>query len=522
MNMDCKDSWIRAINLSLTVPSLKDNTGDADRLIRGIKKEVQAEEVHLELSLIKKIPALLRKYEYRSRPVLYMDGGAWRIIDLLPPEKEGGIYGVAVDLGTSNVVAQLIDLGNGKSLDEISFINPQYDIGPDILTRIHYASGEGGLEKLQTLLNSKIDNEIKRLAERHNIGPDSIVGMSAAGNTTMTHFFLGLDPFWICREPYIPAVNRPGLVKASEIGIGINPDAPVLIFPGAGSYLGGDIMAGILASGMNQQEELCLLVDVGTNAEVVLGNADWLMACAGAAGPALEGGVAGMGMMAGPGVIDSVSIDPVSREFKIRTIGDMPPIGICGSGLIDLVAQLFLSGMIDMRGKFVRDRCGDRLREANGIMELTLVSSRDSASEKSLSLSQTDIDALLRSKAAMYTILKTITNMVNVSFEDISNFYIAGTFGLYIDPGSAISIGMIPDLPLEKYKPLGNTSLEGARMALLSYKSRHEIHRIRDRITYIELNVNQDFMNRFSAAKFIPHTDRSLFPSVREWQQERS
>jgi uncharacterized 2Fe-2S/4Fe-4S cluster protein (DUF4445 family) len=267
---------------------------------------------------------------------------------------------------------------------------------------------------------------------------------------------------------------------------------------------------------MTHQDEISLLVDVGTNAEVVLGNREWLMGCAGAAGPALEGGVARLGMMAGPGVVDKVSADPETGEFTIRTIENKPPVGICGSGLIDLVAQLFLLGMIDLRGKYVQSRCGRRLRQEDGVNHFVLVSSQDSGTGDALTLSQPDIDALIRSKAAMYTILTTITRMINVSVRDISRFYIAGTFGFYIDPRSAITIGMIPDLALETFKPLGNASLTGARLALLSGKAREEIYRIRDRVTYLELNVNQEFMNLFSAAKFIPHTDRSLFPSVKE------
>jgi uncharacterized 2Fe-2S/4Fe-4S cluster protein (DUF4445 family) len=285
-----------------------------------------------------------------------------------------------------------------------------------------------------------------------------------------------------------------------------------------GSYFGGDLIAGILTTGMTGQEEISLLVDVGTNAEVVVGNREWLMACAGAAGPALEGGVVGMGMMAGPGVIDRVAIEPGSGDYSINTIHGKPPIGICGSGLIDLVAQLFLAGTIDLRGKFVEKKCGGRIKNIDGIRHLVVVFSKDSATGKDLTISQPDIDALIRSKAAMYAILTTITRMVNVSMKDIRHFYTAGTFGSYIDPKSAITLGMIPDLPIETYKSVGNTSLEGATMALLSDAAKREIDKIRDRITYVELNVNQEFMNLFSAARFIPHTDRSLFPSVKEWK----
>jgi uncharacterized 2Fe-2S/4Fe-4S cluster protein (DUF4445 family) len=339
----------------------------------------------------------------------------------------------------------------------------------------------------------------------------------------MTHLFLGLNPYGICREPYIPVVNRIGLIPSRELGLTINPGAPILISPNVGSYFGGDLTAGILASGMTRKSEVSFLVDVGTNAEVVIGNREWLMACAGAAGPALDGGVADMGMMAGPGVIDRVVIDPVTRAFKIGMIQDEAaddapqgkgPLGICGSGLIDLVAQLFLSGMIDLRGKFVEAGCGDRLVEIDGIRHLIVVPPEDSGTGRALTLSQTDIDGLIRSKAAMYTILTAIANTVNISFKEIGRFYVAGTFGSYIDPRSAITIGMIPDLPIETYVSLGNTSLEGAGMALVRAEARESLFQIRDQITYLELNVNQEFMNLFSAAKFIPHTDRSLFPTV--------
>jgi uncharacterized 2Fe-2S/4Fe-4S cluster protein (DUF4445 family) len=265
---------------------------------------------------------------------------------------------------------------------------------------------------------------------------------------------------------------------------------------------------------MNHQEAISILVDVGTNAEVVLGNRDWLVACAGAAGPALEGGVASMGMMAGPGVIDKVVIEPATGEFQVRTIDGLSPVGICGSGMIDLVAQLYLAGMIDIRGKYVPEKCGERIQTIDAMQHLIVVFSEDSGTGETLTLSQAEIDALMRSKAAMHTILTTMIRMIHVEWKDFRKFYVAGTFGSYINPRSAIVLGMLPDLPLETYEALGNTSLAGATMALLSLRKKNEVDEIRNRVTYVEMNVNQEFMNQFSAAKFIPHTDRSLFPSV--------
>jgi len=498
----------------MKAPSLGDNTGDIDRLVKMLNKLLPDMTITPEFSLIKRTPAILREQGYDVEALLYEQANTLRLFEFLPRTRENLLRGLAVDLGSSTLVVRLLNLETEEVEEEASFLNPQTEIGADILSRIHYAGQPGGLVKLRRLVVDGLNREIHRIAANRNIKPESILGMAIAGNTTMTHLFLGIDPHWLCREPYIPAANRFPLFKASEIGVAIHPDGPVLVFPDVGSYFGGDLIAGIIASGMAEREELSLLVDVGTNAEIVLGNKDWLMGCAGAAGPALEGGVASMGVMAGPGVIDKVTIDGSSGHVQARTIGNTAPVGICGSGLIDLAAQLYLAGMIDVRGKFVAERCGKRLREIDGTRHFVVVPSEASATGLELTLAQTDMDALLRSKAAMYTILTTVTNLVNVSMKDIKNFFIAGTFGSYIDPRSAITLGMVPDLPIETYKPLGNTSLAGATEVLLSRKARLKMDEIRDRITYIELNVNQDFMNLFSAAKFIPHTDKSLFPSV--------
>jgi uncharacterized 2Fe-2S/4Fe-4S cluster protein (DUF4445 family) len=510
-----EEGWIRLVEPDIAPPSLKDNTGDVERLIKGISAALQAEDVCIDLSLLGRVPSLLREHDYRVRVAVWKSKTSWNVIGLFPRSPQQSIYGLAVDLGTSTVVVRMLDLMTSVTVEEGSFRNPQNEIGLDILTRIHFAAQAKGLGELQTLLIEQLNEELGELAEKQGLTPESIVGMAVAGNTVMTHLFLGLDPYWLCREPYTPVANKLPMVKASELKLALNPLAPVLVLPNIGSYFGGDLIAGILATGMMEQSEVSLFIDVGTNAEVVLGNRDWLMGCAGAAGPALEGGVVSVGMMAGPGVIDKVAIDSHSDEFRIGTIENRPPVGICGSGLIDLVAQLYLVGMLDERGKFVPNRCGAHLKEQDGLKHLVLVPTEDSGNNTELTLSQTDIDSLIRSKAAMYTILVTISRMVNLSLKDIHKVYIGGTFGSYIDPESAVTIGMLPDVPLGLYAAHGNTSLEGATRVLLSAKARDRAYWIRDRITYVELNVNQEFMNLFSAAKFLPHTDKALFPSVR-------
>jgi uncharacterized 2Fe-2S/4Fe-4S cluster protein (DUF4445 family) len=344
---------------------------------------------------------------------------------------------------------------------------------------------------------------------------DHVHLISVAGNTAMAHLFAGLPVRWMIREPYIPAANRFGLIPAEQLGLVAGPLAQVMIFPNVGSYFGGDLIAGILYSGLHKSSQTAILVDVGTNAEVVLGNQDWLMACAGAAGPALEGGMSRIGTAAAPGVIDRVRIDPRSGVFDLHTIEDQPPVGICGSGVIDLAAQLFVTGMVDIRGRFQSARCGSRLSIRDGLARLTLVSGDRSGNGRDLCISQVDMDSLVRSKAAMYTILETITGTMGMALGDLEIFYVAGTFGSLIDPKSAITIGMIPDLPLDRYRSLGNSSLGGATLALTCRSLPEEMEALRDSVTYLELNVNQDFMNRFSAARFIPHTDASRFPSVK-------
>jgi len=506
------NGWIKRV--SVTPPSLKDNTADTDRFENALKAVLNIEIADIDLTLSRKLPDLLRKYDFNLRCILFKDHKKWRLAGITGDDYEI-VAGLAVDLGTTTVVVRLLDLSTGRTMAEYSFSNPQISIGPDILTRIHFAEKENGIETLNSLIIDGLNRAIAELCRSGNISPSVIYLISVAGNTAMTHLFLGLNPRFLIREPYIPVINRPGCLNAGELGINANQSAKVFVFPNTGSYFGGDLVAGILYSGLNCSEKTAILVDVGTNAEVVLGNKNWLVACAGAAGPALEGGVTKMGMMAGPGVIDKVSVDSETGLFSIHTIEDLPPRGICGSGVIDLAAVLFLSGMIDICGKFVPGACKGKLKEKDGLKHFVLVPADESAEGNDLSITQADIDSLIRSKAAMYTILETIASYVGISLTELSTFYVAGTFGSLINPHSAITIGMMPDLSEGTYKSIGNSSLEGATMILKDCRLMDEIDAIRNCITYIELNVNQDFMNRFSAARFIPHTNLSLFPSVK-------
>ncbi len=511
--LDNKNGW--TLELDLPKPSLEDNRADADRLLSAAAQALEAEAVDIAPGVLRELPRQLRQWNYRVRCLCFNDYGRWRLLAVRSPESTRAFAGLAVDLGTTRVVLRLVNLETGQELAESAFDNPQIAIGPDILERAHFADTEGGLEKLHRLIIEALQANIGRIAENGGLSTEDICLVALSGNTSMTHLFLGLTPSGIIREPYIPVINCPGLIPARSLGLHLHPEAGVFVFPNVGSYFGGDLIAGILYSGLHESDQISMLVDVGTNAEVVLGSRDWLVACAGAAGPALEGGVSEIGMAAAPGVIDEVRINPESGSFEVHTIEDKPPRGICGSGMIDLVAQLFLAGMLDFRGRLVSKAAPERIYETDEGRRLIVVDAAHSAGGEALTLGQADFDSLIRSKAAMYTILETITGYVGVGFTDISRFYVAGTFGSFIRPRSAITIGMIPDLPEETYQSLGNSSLGGATRLLRCRDAVAEVRRIYHNITYLELNVNQEFMNRFSAAKFLPHTEAACFPSVK-------
>ncbi len=505
---------IKIQTVSLAPPSLQDNTADTERLLLVLKKELKTSGVKIDFNLLPQLPHVLRKENFKIRCILFKDDDLWELVDIRSAADLSPMAGLAVDLGTTTVIVRLLDLSSGTAISETSFHNPQLSIGPDILTRAHFAARADGLARLHALLIDALNGSIQALCSDNGLPPQNIYFLSVAGNTVMTHLFLGLSPDSIIREPYIPVINRPALTKATDLGLKINPQARVFVFPNAGSYFGGDLVAGILFSGLHRKNETAILVDVGTNAEVVLGNREWLVACAGAAGPALEGGASRIGMMAGPGVIDHIDLAADGKQFHFHTIDDLPPRGFCGSGLIDLAAALFTAGMIDSRGRFVPQKCGEKLRTKDGLPYLEIVPASLAAAGSDLGISQADIESLMRSKAAMYAILETISASVGIQLKNISTFYVAGTFGSLIKPAAAIAIGMLPDLPPSRYVSLGNSSLEGAAMVFTAENIREEIDNIRNCITYLELNVNPEFMERFSAARFLPHTDPERFPSM--------
>ena len=498
-------------------PTLQDNTGDLDRLRRVLARKLDDQWPTLPLARTMAVAAAFRSAGFEGVAVVNDLPGGPELVDFLPALPQL-LPMVALDLGTTHLEASLKDGISGRTLARAIRENGQIDYGDDILARIHFAAKGNGLDLLHQRVIDSTNDLIKELAASAGVDSEQIRAMSVSGNTTMVHFFLRLDPYHLCREPYIPVINRPDPFAAASLDLRLHPAAVVWVLPSVGSYFGGDLISGILAADLDQGEEVSMLIDVGTNAEVVIGNRDWLMACAGAAGPALEGGVARMGMRAGPGAVEHVAIDPEDGRLTYRTIGQGPAQGICGSGMIDLVAGLYLARIIDLRGRFRAARAAaltpGRLIEQDNGPAFVVVEADEAADGRPVVLSQLDLDALMRSKAAMYAILTTLVNQVGLQFDKLQRIWVAGAFGRHIEPRAAIILGMLPDLPLDTYQPLGNSSLAGAERFLLEQVVRARCYRVVKKITYIELNVNQEFMIRFSGSRFIPHTDHALFPSV--------
>ncbi|MBI5100711.1 MAG: DUF4445 domain-containing protein [Nitrospirae bacterium] len=413
------------------------------------------------------------------------------------------IHGVALDIGSTSLECSLFDLSSSKKIDVHQIENPQVSYGSDVLTRVQ-RSMMGDYDLLSGALRSGINSLINDICGRNEISPDSVFAVTIAGNTIMSHFFLGLEVNNIPISPYIPVVNSPVFLSAAEAGLNINESAVIYVFPNSGSYVGGDIISGIIYSGLNTEESPVLFIDVGTNVEITLGCRDWIMTGAGAAGPALEGGVADIGRKAAPGTIDKVLIDPATLKARVGVIDGAEPAGICGSGLIDLVYEMFKTGIIDQTGSFT-DAAGGIVCK-DGVRAYEVHSSGDGG----LFITEAEIKNFLVSKAAMFSFLYVFVKAVGLTFGDIKKVYVSGALGCGINPESAVGIGMLPDIPRDRLFPLGNSSLGGAEMLLLDDTLLEEIRLVGSRITYREMNEDAELMNILQGAIFIPHTEPGL------------
>ncbi len=504
---------VRQITLDLPPPTINNNISDLERLRRSLEEKglIGMRFIH---RFVTSMSDALRNAGWKITFGYTVSNDA---VYISPADKKKERYGVAVDIGTTTVVVYLVNLTDGQLIDVGSTYNSQMRYGDDVITRIIYATESGGFEELRDSVVSDINNLLTHLQERHNIRTEDIESVVIAGNTTMTHIFWGLNPAYIREEPYIPTVNFFPRWRAEFSGLKTNPMAPIYTFPCVASYVGGDIVSGVLASKMYRNSEIALFMDIGTNGEIVIGNNEWLVTAACSAGPCFEGSGIGHGMRATEGAIESVKINPEAFEPLFNVIGDGEPMGICGSGMIDAISEMFLTGIIDQKGKFVREVKTDRIRDGLDGPEF-LISIRDG---KDIVLTEVDIENILRSKAAMYAGVSLLLKEVNLSLDKIERVYIAGGFGNYIDIDKAIIMGMLPDLPKERFSFLGNTSITGAYLSLLSKDLRREAGVIASKMTNIELSVSRRFMDEYMSALFLPHTDIRLFPTVEKLLENR-
>ncbi len=436
------------------------------------------------------------------------------VMDVIPSATDKNIFGIACDVGTTTVAVQLVDLRTGRVLSTASGYNQQLKCGEDVVSRIHYAGKPAGLRELNRLIVATINSLIRRCLENVPGNYLDVYYGVLSGNTTMTYLLLNMDPGEIRTDPYAAALNRARPAASRNLGLKMNPDAMVLCAPAVGGYVGGDITAGLLCTPLlRNDEKVSLFIDVGTNGELVLGNRDWLVACACSAGPAFEGSGTKCGMPAAAGAVERVELAEGNVEYAVIDGGK--PRGICGSGLVDLLSGLFLQGYLDRGGKLNEDKAASRLVETERGRGFLVEKAVRCYWEKDLAITENDIANLIRTKGAVFSACSLLMKNVGLAFDNLEAVYIAGGFGQYLNIENAVRIGLFPDLPRERFHYLGNSSLLGAYLILISDKNRNLVNETAGRMTYLELNTEPDYMNEYTGSLFLPHTDMDLFPSVK-------
>ncbi len=508
----------RAYTLEMTAPSEEDTMPDIERLTWAIQAAAGVEKVEVPFAVMVKLATTLRAHDFRVTVKGERRGDTFRCMELCGFE-DTALVGCAIDIGTTTVSMVLVDLESGKILAKGSSGNGQIRYGADVINRIIEQGKDGGKKKLQdAIVKETLTPIIANLCKSAGISARSILRLSIGANTTMNHLLVGVDAQSVRMDPYIPSFFGWEGLLAGDLKLPANPLAPVVIAPNIGSYVGGDITAGTLAAGFWNREEISLFIDLGTNGEIVFGNSDFLMSCACSAGPAFEGGDISCGMRATDGAVEACAIDGATMEPTLTVVGDagQKPVGICGSGIIDIISELYRTGIINAKGLFVRE--GDRVRrDQHGMGRYVLADANESETGREVSINEVDIDNFIRAKGAIFSAIDTMLQSVDMTPECIDTVYVAGGIGSGINMKNAVNIGMLPDVELEKYRYIGNSSLTGAYAMVLSDQAIAKCHEVGANMTYLELSTYPGYMDSFVAACFIPHTDRSLFPnSVQE------
>jgi len=502
---------VQKIYLELSPPTVQDHTADHERLNVAIRNstDISVPAMQMGFRILQELPRLLRDADYKVTATIGFRGGAMEVVQIEPGDRSGTNYAIAADVGTTTIVAQLLDLTNGTIIDTEATYNSQINFGEDYIRRIIYAEQNNAFDQMQTSIVNDVNGLIVTLAERNQVSLHDITAVVCAGNTAMIHFLLNLDTTRIRREPYVASASFIPPIRAAEAGVQINKRGLLYCLPSVAAYVGGDIVGGVLATGLNTRSEVALFVDIGTNGEVVLGNKDWMMCASSSAGPAFEGSGVKHGMRASTGAIEKLRIGP-DGSINYKTVGDSRPIGICGSGLLDTISELFVNGIIDRTGRFGQ-KADERLSEGDEGRQFTLAAGDDG--QKEIVITQADITNLIRSKAGVFAAIKVLMDTTQTKTEDLDAIYLAGGFGNYLNVQRAVTIGLLPDIGLEKIHFVGNTSIAGAKMVLLSRQAQADAEAIAGAMTYTDLMTHPDYMNEFIKANFLPHTDLSLFPS---------
>ena len=504
---------VRKIYLELPPPTLEDNITDMERVSRELRRKLGWHSYEISFKCLQHLSDNLRDHDWKVTATVVKDKGRYRIQKIEPLNTTSRNYGLAIDVGTTTVVAQLLDLRTGKVIDVEGTRNMQAQYGEDVISRMIFACDKDGLNPLHQAVIKNINSLIEILTERNKIPPEEINAIVAAGNTTMSHFLLNLTPCTIRLEPYVPTADIYPQILAKDIGIHISPLAILEALPSVASYVGGDIVAGVMSCGIVERSEVQGLIDIGTNGEIAIGNSEWLVCCSASAGPAFEGGGTRCGMRAKRGAIEKVEI--LDGRVKYETIGNANPQGICGSGLIDCIYELVKNGIIGADGKFNRELRDPRLSSEDEIPHYLIAGPEETETRNPIVITESDVDNLIKSKGAVFAAIRSLMNYIGLAIDQLDSFYVAGGFGNYLNIPKAIAIGLLPDMAEEKIRFMGNSSLTGSRMALLSESAFEKCVNISRSMTNVELSNYPPFMDEYVAALFLPHTDHKLFPSVK-------
>jgi uncharacterized 2Fe-2S/4Fe-4S cluster protein (DUF4445 family) len=508
------DPLTSKVYLELPKPTLDDNIPDTGRIVRELRKKLKYDSYEVTLPCLRELFMKLRHSDWKITATVSRCDSRGQILQVEEGDTTERHYGVAVDVGTTTVVAQLVDLRTGKVIGVEGNHNLQAHYGEDVLSRIAYVCGKGSLDVLQKAVIENINKLIETLAGAKGIRAEDITSVVAAGNTTMSHILLGLMPCSIRDDPYVPTVDLYPSVSPKEIGIHINAQGVFQVLPSIASYIGGDTVAGVLACNMADKPETTCLIDIGTNGEIVIGNNEWMLSCSASAGPAFEGGDTRWGMRATKGAIEKVEI--IDGSVRYETIGKVKPRGICGSGLIDLIYELAKNRILEIDARFSPSLKDRRMVQGEDGLEYVVAFPEETEKGQALTIAQTDIDNIMRSKAAIFAAIKSLIDYAGLPFDKLEKIYVAGGFGNYLNVEKAVSIGLLPDIPRARIEFVGNSSLMGARMALLSFHAFEKAVSISQSITNIELSKFSLFADEYMASLYLPHIDRErLFPSVR-------